>query len=299
MVSLQVNNLTKHYGKVRALHNVNFAVQAGEVFGYLGPNGAGKTTTLRIVVGLVHPDNGEVRLSETSAGPAEQRMALGYLPGEFHLYGNMTPSAVLDYFARYRPLRPPVLRNKLLKAFEVDERVLSQKVKFLSHGTKQKIGLIIAMQHDPELLLLDEPTSGLDPLIQHAFREIVLDFAARGRAVFFSSHVLSEVEAVCGRVAILRAGEVVAEESIEKLRNKMVRRLHVRSRGPMPLDLEKTPGVARAQISGNQAVLWIQGEVNPILRQLALLDIDQLVFPEPELEDIFLSFYQSSGKANA
>ncbi len=291
MVSLQVNNLTKHYGGVRALHNVSFGVQAGEVFGYLGPNGAGKTTTLRIVVGLVHPDNGDVRLFERNVWGAEERVALGYLPGEFHLYGNMTALAVLDYFARYRPQRPPILRNKLLKAFEVDQAVLSRKMKFLSHGTKQKIGLIIAMQHDPELLLLDEPTSGLDPLIQHVFREIVLDFAARGRTVFFSSHVLSEVEAVCGRVAILRAGEVVAEESIENLRNKMVRRLHVRARGPLPLDLGKTAGVARAQISGDQAVLWVQGEVNPILRRLASLDIDQLAFPEPELEDIFLSFY--------
>jgi ABC-2 type transport system ATP-binding protein len=299
MVSLQVNNLTKHYGKVRALHNVSFGVQAGEIFGYLGPNGAGKTTTLRIVAGLVHADAGEVRLFGRNVGRADERMAVGYLPGEFHLYGNMTALAVLDYFARYHPTRPPNLRDKLLKAFEVNQAVLSQKMKFLSHGTKQKIGLVIAMQHDPELLLLDEPTTGLDPLIQRAFREIVLDFAARGHAVFFSSHVLSEVEAVCSRVAILRAGEVMAVESIENLRSKMVRRLNVRSRGSPPVGLEKTPGVARAQVLGNQAVLWVQGEVNPILRRLALLDIEQLVFPEPELEDIFLSFYQSGGKVNA
>ena len=172
-------------------------------------------------------------------------------------------------------------------------------MKFFSHGTKQKIGLIIALQHDPELLLLDEPITGLDPLIQHAFREIVLDFAARGHAVFFSSHVLSEVEAVCSRVAVLRAGEVVTVGSIEYLRSKMVRRLHVRSRGSLPLDLEKTPGVARVQISGNQAVLWVQGEVNSILRRLALLDIEQLVFPEPEIEDIFLSYYQPTRTPNA
>jgi ABC-2 type transport system ATP-binding protein len=299
MVSLQASNLTKHYGKVRALRNVSFGVQAGDIFGYLGPNGAGKTTTLRVVVGLIHADSGEVRVFDRRTAGAEERVAVGYLPGEFHLYGNMTALSVLDYFARYRPTRPPILRNKLIKAFEVDQAVLSQKVKFLSHGTKQKIGLIIAMQHDPELLLLDEPTSGLDPLIQHAFREIVLDFAACGRAVFFSSHVLSEVETVCGRVAILRAGEIVAEESIENLRNKMVRRLRIRARAPLPLDLEKTAGVARTQISGNQGVLWIKGEVNPVLRRLALLDIDQFVFPEPELEDIFLSFYQSGGKANA
>jgi len=299
LISLQVDHLTKHYGKVRALHNVSFGVQAGEIFGYLGPNGAGKTTTLRIALGLVHADSGVVRLFNGKSISAEGRVAVGFLTGEFHLYGNMTALAVLDYFAGYRPQRPPVLRDQLLEKFEVGQTVLSQRVKFLSHGTKQKIGLIIAMQHDPELLLLDEPTTGLDPLIQHAFREIVLDFAARGRAVFFSSHVLSEVEAVCGRVAILRAGEIVTVESIENLRAKMVRRLHLRSRGILPPDLDKTAGVARAKLSGNQAVLWIQGDVNPILRRLALLDIEQLVFPEPEFEDIFLSYYQPTSTPNA
>jgi ABC-2 type transport system ATP-binding protein len=299
LTSLQVDNLTKHYGKVRALHDVNFAVQGGEIFGYLGPNGAGKTTTLRIIVGLVHADAGEVRLFEKSTWSAKQRVAVGFLPGEFHLYGNMTAESVLDYFAGFRPDRPPVLRERLLQAFDVSQTVLSQKVKFLSHGTKQKIGLIIAMQHDPELLLLDEPTSGLDPLVQQVFKDLVLDFAARGRAVLFSSHVLSEVEAVCGRVAILRAGEIVTVESIEILRSKMVRRLQVRTRGPLPQDVGQMAGVARAQISGNQAVLWVQGDINVILRRLAVLDIEQLVFPEPELEDIFLSYYQRAGEKYA
>jgi ABC-2 type transport system ATP-binding protein len=299
LTSLQVDSLTKHYGKVRALHDVSFAVQGGEIFGYLGPNGAGKTTTLRIIVGLVHADSGEVRLFEKSSGSAKQRVAVGFLPGEFHLYGNMTAQSVLHYFAGFRPYRPPILRERLLQAFDVSETVLSQKVKFLSHGTKQKIGLIIAMQHDPELLLLDEPTSGLDPLVQQVFKEFVLDFAARGHAVLFSSHVLSEVEAVCGRVAILRAGEIVTVESIEVLRSKMVRRLQLRTRGPLPQDVGQMAGVARTQISGNHAVLWVQGDINAILRRLALLDIEQLVFPEPELEDIFLSYYQRAGEKYA
>jgi ABC-2 type transport system ATP-binding protein len=299
LTSLQVDSLTKHYGKVRALHDVSFAVQGGEIFGYLGPNGAGKTTTLRIIVGLVHADRGNVRLFDNTSRSAKQRVALGFLPGEFHLYGNMTAQSVLDYFAGFRPDHPPILREKLLQALDVSQTVLSQKVKFLSHGTKQKIGLIIAMQHDPELLLLDEPTSGLDPLVQQVFKDLVLDFAARGRAVVFSSHVLSEVEAVCGRVAILRAGEIVTVESIDVLRSKMVRRLQVRTRGFLPQDLGEMAGVARAQISENQAVLWVQGDINAILRRLALLDIEQLVFPEPELEDIFLSYYQQAGEKYA
>ncbi len=292
MISLQVHNLTKRYGKVRVLHNVSFDVQPGEIFGYLGPNGAGKTTTIRIVLGLVRANSGQVRLFGDSSMRTAGKVATGYLPGELKLYGNMTSAAVLDYFARYRPQRPPVLRERLLKAFGVDQTNLSQKVKFLSHGTKQKIGLIIAMQHDPDLLLLDEPTLGLDPLVQQAFREVVLDFAARGRAVLFSSHVLSEVEMVCGRVAILRTGEIVTSESIENLRRKMVRRLQVRFRVPVPEDLAKIPGVTRIQAVGTEVVMWVQGEVNSLLRRLAQSDIENFVFPEPELEDIFLSYYR-------
>jgi ABC-2 type transport system ATP-binding protein len=294
MSILQVSNLSKRYGKVQALRNAGFEVEGGEIFGYLGPNGAGKTTTLRIILGLVRPNSGEVSLFGNKTMRADLHNALGFLPGELQLYGDMTSLGVLDYFAHYRPQRPPALREKLLEAFAVEPAVLSRKVKFLSHGTKQKIGLIIAMQHDPDLLLLDEPTTGLDPLVQQAFRDLVLDFAQRGKAVFFSSHVLSEVEAVCGRVAILRAGEIVTVESIENLRGKMVRRLQARFRGAAPEELSKTPGVARSQISGRDAELWVQGDLNPIIRRLAQADLEQLVFPEPELEDIFLSYYQSN-----
>lgn len=299
MTLLEVNNLRKCYGRVLALRDVSFAVQAGEIFGYLGPNGSGKTTTLRIILGLVRADSGEVRLFADNTRAAEQRLALGFLPGELHLYGNMTGLALLDYFARYRPQRPAVLREKLLRAFGVEQSVLSRRVKFLSHGTRQKIGLTMAMQHDPDLLLLDEPTIGLDPLVQHAFREIITDFAGRGRAVLFSSHVLSEVEAVCGRVAILRAGEIVTVEFIDKLRSKMIRRLRLRFRGAAPEGLADTPGVSRVQLAGNEAVLWVQGEVNSIVRRLAQADIEQFVFPEPELEDIFLSYYKQGEAAHA
>jgi ABC-2 type transport system ATP-binding protein len=298
MINLQVNGLGKRYGNVQALRDASFALEAGEVFGYLGPNGAGKTTTLRIILGLVRATGGEVRLFGKNTISAEARAAIGFLPGELQLYGNMSGLAALDYFARYRPARPPVLREKLLDAFGVERSVLSRKIKFLSHGTKQKIGLIIAMQHDPDLLLLDEPTTGLDPLVQQAFREIVLDFARRGRAVFFSSHVLSEVEAVCARIAILRAGEIVAVESIDKLRGKMMRRLKARFRGGVPADLASTPGVSRAEILGSEAVVWVKGDVNPILRRLAQAEVENFVFPEPELEDIFMSYYREGREAD-
>jgi ABC-2 type transport system ATP-binding protein len=293
MIALQIKNLSKRYGKVQALRSVSFEVQAGEIFGYLGPNGAGKTTTLRAILDLAHADSGEVRVLGKPATQPEARADLGFLPGELRLYGNMTGQALLDYFARFRPQRPAVLREKLLAALEIDHAMLARKTKFLSHGTKQKLGLIIAMQHDPALLLLDEPTLGLDPLMQQAVQELLRDFAQRGAAVLFSSHVLSEVKTLCHRAAILRAGELVAVETLAALREKMIRRLQVRFRNNAPENLAQTPGVMRAQIAGREAALWLQGDLNPMLRCLAASEVEQLVFPEPELEDIFLSYFQA------
>jgi len=294
MQTLIIDNLSKRYGTIRALNNVSLAVDNGEVFGYLGPNGAGKTTTLRIILGLVHATSGGVQLLDRTPSVAAIRENVGYLPGELRLYGNMTGKALLDHFAGFRPHRPPLLRNHLVDVLAIGSSVLHQRIKFLSHGTRQKLGLVIAMQHDPTLVLLDEPTTGLDPLVQKSFKEVVKDFARRGNSVFFSSHVLSEVEDVCSRVAILRSGEIVAIESIENLRSRMVRRLQVRFRDFVPNDLLDTSGVTDSEISGKEVWLTIRGDVNPILRRLARADIENFVFPEPELEDIFLKYYQST-----
>jgi ABC-2 type transport system ATP-binding protein len=288
---LMVNELKKDFGAISALRGVSFVVEPGEVFGYLGPNGAGKTTTLRIVLGLVRQDSGSALLFGRVPSDQNSRAAIGFLPGDLRLYNDMTGQATLDFFARFRPQSPPVLRETLLDALALDRATLKRRVKFMSHGTRQKVGLIAAMQHDPPLLLLDEPSNGLDPLVQHAFRDIVRDFAARGRSVLLSSHVLSEVEAVCRRVAILRDGEIVALETIEHLRDKVIRKLTLRFRGSVPA-LQDVPGVSRADINGREAILWVRGDLNPVLRTLAASDVEELIFPEPELEDIFLSYYQ-------
>jgi ABC-2 type transport system ATP-binding protein len=291
---LSVEGLEKRFGRVRALAGVTFSVGPGEVFGYLGPNGAGKTTTLRIVLGLVHATGGRATVFGLAPGDVRARQAIGYLPGELALYGDMTGRALLDYFAGFRPARPPALRARLIGALGLAPSDLARRLKFLSHGTRQKIGLVAAMQHDPELLLLDEPTTGLDPLVQIAFRDLVLDFAGRGRAVFFSSHVLSEVEAVCRRVAILKAGTLVAVEPVEGLRSRMLRRLQVRFRGNAPPGLDAVPGVIRAESRGADVTLWVQGDVNPVLRRVAREEVDRFVFPEAELEDIFLTYYRGA-----
>src|SRR5262249_31685938 len=177
--------------------------------------------------------------------------------------------ALLELFARFRPARPPILRERLIHALALEPRDLSRRIKFLSHGTRQKLGLVVAMQHDPRLLLLDEPTSGLDPLVQMAFRDLVRERAREGCAVLFSSHVLSEVEAVCRRIAVLRAGRLLALESVETLRDRMVRRVHVSFRGEPPKELRETPGVIGCEFQGSSATLKVQGDVNPLLRLLA------------------------------
>ena len=291
MDALEIRDLKKEFGAVAALAGVSFSVEPGEVFGYLGPNGAGKTTTLRIVLGLVRQTAGAARIFGIDSSRPASRADIGFLPGDLRLYGDMTAAATLDFFARFRPANPPALRATLIDALAIDGATLARRVKFLSHGTRQKLGLVVAMQHDPALLLLDEPTNGLDPLVQHAFRALVGEFAARGRSVLFSSHVLSEVEAVCKRVAILREGEIVALETIERLRERVVRKLTARFHGDVPPGLREVPGVARSEVLGREAALWVKGDLNPLLRALAAAHVDDVVFPEPQLEDIFLGYY--------
>lgn len=292
---LQLKNLSKHYRQVTALRNVSLAVAPGEVFGYLGPNGAGKTTTLRLILGLAPPTAGEACLFGERVAPLSRqsvtiRQRLGFLPGELRLYPEMTGQALLDYFARFRPQRPPILRKRLLEAFALEAATLQRRVKLLSHGTRQKLGLVIAMQHQPDLLLLDEPTLGLDPLMQRAFTEVIKELAQNGATIFFSSHILSEVETLCQRVAILRAGELITLESIANLREKMVRRMTIRFAGTAP-QFEHLPGVVRVEARDNELTLFVRGDVNPLVRQLAHHQIERLVFPEPELEDIFAHYY--------
>jgi ABC-2 type transport system ATP-binding protein len=292
MNALEVRDLTKRFGAVEALRGVSFTVAPGEVFGYLGPNGAGKTTTLRILLGLVRAGGGSASLLGVPSTDPASRADIGFLPGDLRLYADMTGAATLDFFARFRPRRPPALRQRLMDELAIDASTLARRVKFLSHGTRQKLGLIAAMQHDPALLLLDEPTNGLDPLVQQAFRGIVAGFAQRGRAVLLSSHVLSEVEAVCNRVAILRQGEVVALEAIDRLREKVVRRMTVRfTEGAIP-DVGGVAGVTRSEVRGREMTLWVQGGVGPLLRTLSGAPVEDIVFPEAQLEDIFLAYYR-------
>jgi ABC-2 type transport system ATP-binding protein len=221
MPILEVSELAKSYGSVVGVDGLTLSVEEGEIFGFLGPNGAGKTTTIRLVMRLLHPDRGSISLFGVPlrGRAASVRQRIGYLPGEFRPYVEMTGVRFLDYMARFRA-RAPKLRSDLLDRLEFAAATLERPIKHLSHGNRQKLGIVQALEHEPDLAILDEPTLGLDPLMQEAFYNIVGMLRDRGKCVFLSSHVLSEVEKVCERVAIIRDGSLVALESIEALRHK-------------------------------------------------------------------------------
>ena len=292
MTVLKVSNLTKYYGKILGVKDVTFSVEEGEIFGFLGSNGAGKTTTIRLLMNLLRRDDGGITLFGTTLNKDSVRLRekIGYLPGDFHPYWEMSGGNFLKYMAKYRA-RSPVLREKLFGQLNLTGQDISQKIKYLSHGTRQKLGIVLAFEHDPELAILDEPTIGLDPLIQESFYEIIWDFQKRGKTIFLSSHILPEVEKVCHRVAIIRNGEIVALESIEKLREKRPRRMTLELKDAVNMKPLNFSGVKLLKQTGTRFDFLIEGDIGVLLNELIKLPIKDLIFPEPDLEDIFLDYY--------
>lgn len=294
MTILQTDNLTKYYGSFRGIEDVNLTIAEGEIFGFLGPNGAGKTTTIRILLDLIRPTSG--RFEILGASGARQLLAvrgqIGNLPGEIGFYQGMTGQEFLDYLGRYQTPRGPVLQAELCRRFKLEATALAKKIKYYSKGMKQKLGLVQAMQHDPRLLILDEPSEALDPLMQQVFYEILLEFKERGTTIFFSSHVLSEVEKICDRIAIIRDGCIQAVEHIQNLKRQTVRRMTVFAAEHVLSQIEHIDGVTLEMTYPTSATYRFTGKMNALLTALAPLPIDDLIFPDPELEDIFLQFYQ-------
>ncbi len=290
--AIEVIGLTKFYGKSLGIKDVSFAVEPGEIFGFLGANGAGKTTTIRLLLNLLRPDGGEIKIfgNRIDAGFVALRDRLGYLPGEFRPYVEMTALNYLNYMASFR-MSPPQLREKLTQQFGLSRIELSQKIKYLSHGTRQKIGIIQALEHNPQLIILDEPTLGLDPLIQECFYQAVLDFQRQGKTVFLSSHILREIEKICQRVAIIRNGKIVALESIQELKAKRLRRLVIEFKTTDGFNPREIPGLQFLEQQADRFIYYIEGELRSVLAMLSQLEIADLVFPEPELENIFLAYY--------
>jgi len=291
--AISTRALTKHYGSVEALTDLSLEVRQGEIFGFLGPNGAGKSTMIRTLLGFLHPTSGNASVlgMDVATESVEIRRLTGYLPGGIALYDSLTGEEVLDYLVDLQG-RKPHRRQELCERLELPASVLKGKVRDYSRGMRQKIGVVQALQHDPELAILDEPTEGLDPLMQHAFYRILDDLRREGRTVFFSSHVLSEVERLCDRVAIIRAGRLMALHSVSDLLARRRRRVTIRWRGEAP-DLSVLPGLEDVQVDGNRVIAMLSGEVAGFVRAIASPNLEDLTIEPASLEEAFLEYYQS------
>jgi len=283
--------LTKHYGTVEALVDLTLDVRRGEIFGFLGPNGAGKSTLIRTLLGFLHPTRGSATVLglDILADSVEIRRRTGYLPGGIALYDALSGADALEYLAGLQD-QGSSMREELCERLQMPASVLRRKVRDYSRGMRQKIGVIQAFQHDPELAILDEPTEGLDPLMQHAFYALMDDQRAKGRTIFFSSHVLSEVERVCDRVAIIRSGHLMALQNVEDLLARRKKKVELRWRGAAP-DLTGVPGLADVEVKGDRMRATLLGDVSGFVRAIASPSLEDLTIEPARLEEAFLEYY--------
>jgi len=291
---IETEGLTKHYGKVRGVVDLNLSVRQGEVFGYLGPNGAGKTTTIRLLLDLIRPTRGTARLfgEEVRNHAAALKVRVGNLPGELSLWDNLTGRELLAFVGNLRGGLDWRWVEELAKRLDLD---LSRHVGKLSHGSKQKVGLIQAFAHRPDLLVLDEPTLGLDPLIQQEFYRLVDEVKAQGRTVFISSHILPEVERVCDRVGIIREGHLVAVEEVTELKRKRLRRMELTFSSAVPAAAFALPGVRDVEQKGNALGFWVEetpGSLDGVIKKVAEFSLSDLKYEQATLEDVFLTYYR-------
>jgi ABC-2 type transport system ATP-binding protein len=288
---IQTEKLTKYYGSHRGIIDVDLEVNEGEAFGFLGPNGAGKTTMIRTLLDHIRPTSGHATVFgiDTTVDPVAIHRRIGYLPGEFTLYDKLTGGQTLEYFANLRGGVDRAYQRALITRLDVDP---SRKFREYSKGNKQKIGLIIALQHRPDLLLLDEPTSGLDPLIQQEFYGVIRDAKAEGRTVFLSSHILSEVEKTCDRVAIIREGRLARVDKTDALRDLAHHTVELVFIDHVPLEAFRSlPGVSEVVAEDHILRMRVAGSITPIVQAAARYELADFVSREPSLEETFLAEY--------
>ncbi|HUA71013.1 MAG TPA: ABC transporter ATP-binding protein [Solirubrobacteraceae bacterium] len=290
--AIRTDGLTKRYGATLALDSLGLTVEPGEVYGYLGPNGAGKTTTIRLLLGLHRPSAGRAELFGVDAwgDPVRAHERVAYVAGEPFLWPSMTGTETLEFLGRLRGAVDVEYRDQLVKRFQLDTR---KKIRALSKGNRQKVQLVAALATRSDLLLLDEPTSGLDPLMEVAFRESIAEAKERGQTVFLSSHILSEVEATCDRVGILRAGRLVDQGTLAELRHLSAQTIEVTFAGPPP-KLDPLPGVEVATAGPDTLRFEVSGDVGRLINELAGHPVTSLTSRQPSLEEIFLHHYDSS-----
>jgi len=291
MEAIETSNLTKYYGKARGIIGLNLTVGEGECFGFIGPNGAGKSTTIRTLLGLISPTSGSARIFGKDI--VKEKKAIlretGYLPSEVMFYPGMRVREILKFSAELRGKDCAAEAGRLCERLRLD---MAAKAEELSYGNRKKAAIVCALQSRPKLLILDEPTGGLDPLMQHEFFEIIRERNREGATILFSSHILSEVQRNCTRAAVIREGEIVACDSVEKLAESNARRVTVYGRA----DLTGLDGIRELKTGGAATAFLYSGDMNALLRRLSEGEITDLTVTEPDLEEIFLHFYEKGGE---
>lgn len=287
--AIRTKSLTKHFGSVVALDSLSLEVDKGEIFGYLGPNGAGKTTTIRAILGLIKPTHGSAEILgiNTQTDKVEAHKHIAYVPGEATFWPSLTGAETLHLLAKLHGQIDPKYQKELIKRFQFDP---SKKVRTYSKGNRQKINLIAALSTRADLLIMDEPTSGLDPIMEQAFKQSALEAKSNGQTVFLSSHVLEEVEALCDRLGILRAGKLVELGTLAEMRHLTAVSVEA-TFDKTPPKVDHIEGVSNTKVTGHLLACQVHGPIEPLLRELVAAHPKTLLSREPSLEELFLSLY--------
>lgn len=290
MSVIEIKNLTKDYGNKKGIFNVNLSVKSGEVFGFLGPNGAGKTTTIRNLMGFIHPDKGSCLIKGIDCSKESYKIQdnLGYLPGEIAFMDDMTGIEFIKFIADMKGLKDFSRANELIKNFELDTK---GKIKKMSKGMKQKIGIVCAFMSNPDILILDEPTSGLDPLMQNKFVDLILSEKEKGKTIFMSSHIFDEVEKTCDRTAIIKDGNVVAVENMNTLSNSKHKSYVITFTNEEEAKEFSKEKFNVKELIGNVVTVEVKGDINPFIEALSKYSIKNLDVKTQSLEELFMHFY--------
>lgn len=290
MKVIEINNLTKFYGKNRGIEDVSLTVEEGEIFGFIGPNGAGKSTTIRLMLSLIYPTSGSATIfgKDCIKFGHDIRNDIGYLPSEVFYYDKMKVKDLLKYSASFYKGNHNARIQELADYMELD---LNRKIDELSYGNKKKVGIVQGLLHRPKLIMLDEPTSGLDPLMQHKFFDLILEENKRGATVFFSSHILGEVQKLCNRVAIIREGQIVKIEDIKTLRNDTYKKVYVRTDKKVG-NASKFPGVSNLEVMDGEIRFLYKGDITELLQLVMKNKVYDANIEEPTLEEIFMHYYK-------
>jgi len=288
---IEINNLTKNYGKARGITDVSFNVEEGEIFGFIGPNGAGKSTTIRTLLSLIYPTSGSAKIFGKDCiefGP-EIKKEIGYLPSEVFYYDNMKVIDLLKYSASFYKKDCSKRIKELAEIMDLD---LNKKIDDLSFGNRKKVGIVQGLLHDPKLIILDEPTSGLDPLMQQKFFDLLKEENKKGVTIFFSSHVLSEVQKLCERVAIIKEGKIIKIEKISDLKENNFKNFEVEIITKIDKNYFNIDGVTNLIVKDNDISFLFKGNINLIMQKISAIEIANLWIGEPSLEDVFMHYYE-------